>query len=51
MDMSEFVNRAVRANVRMSVSQLKHGSRILEDLVSNQELLIVGRNMMLPQVG
>lgn len=42
MDMSEFVNRAVRANVRMSVSQLKHGSRILEDLVSNQELLIVG---------
>lgn len=42
MDMSEFVNRAVRSNVRMSVSQLKHGSRILEDLVSNQELLIVG---------
>ncbi len=42
MDMGDFINRAVRANVRMSVSQLKHGSRILEDLVSNQELMIVG---------
>ncbi|MDO4700646.1 MAG: carbonic anhydrase [Moraxella sp.] len=42
IDMHEFINRAVRANVRMSVSQLKHGSRILEDMVSNGDLLIVG---------
>lgn len=42
VDMNEFVNRAVRANVYMSVSQLKHGSRILEDMVSSGDLLIVG---------
>lgn len=42
VDMDEFINRAVRANVRMSVSQLKHGSRILEDMVNNGDLLIVG---------
>lgn len=42
VDMDEFIERAVRANVRMSVSQLKHGSRILEDLVSDGELVIVG---------
>lgn len=42
VDLDEFIGRAVRANVRMSVSQLKHGSRILEDLVSTGELVIVG---------
>lgn len=42
VDMDEFVNRAVRANVRMSVSQLKHGSRILEDMVTHGDLTIVG---------
>lgn len=42
VDMNEFIERAIRANVRMSVSQLKHGSRILEDLVSGGDLLIVG---------
>lgn len=41
-DMAEFMSRAVRANVRMSVSQLKHGSRILEDLVNSGQLMIVG---------
>ncbi|MFL1732078.1 carbonic anhydrase [Moraxella oculi] len=40
--MDEFIDRAVRANVRMSVSQLKHGSRILEDMVSAGRLMIVG---------
>lgn len=39
---SELIDRSIRANVRMSVSQLKHGSRILEDMVSSGELLIVG---------
>ena len=42
VDMGEFIDRAIRANVRMSVSQLKHGSRILEDLVSDGTLMIVG---------
>lgn len=42
VDMDEFIDRAIRANVRMSVSQLKHGSRILEDLVSDGTLMIVG---------
>ena len=41
-DADELVERSIRANVRMSVSQLKHGSRILEDLVSSGQLLIVG---------
>ncbi len=40
--MDEFISRAIRANVRMSVSQLQHGSRFLEDMVSAGELLIVG---------
>ncbi|WP_169392265.1 MULTISPECIES: carbonic anhydrase [Psychrobacter] len=41
-DADELVDRAIRANVRMSVSQLKHGSRILEDLTQSGKLLIVG---------
>lgn len=42
VDADQLVDRSIRANVRMSVSQLKHGSRILEDLSSNGQLLIVG---------
>ncbi|SNT71362.1 carbonic anhydrase [Psychrobacter sp. LV10R520-6] len=42
VDADELVDRSIRANVRMSVSQLKHGSRALEDLSSNGQLLIVG---------
>ena len=33
---------ATRANVRSSVSQLRHGSRILEGLIANEGLQIVG---------
>lgn len=33
---------AVRANIRASVEQLSHGSRILEQLVGSGDLLIVG---------
>ena len=36
------VQRAVRANVDFSVNQLRHGSEILEALVENDSLLIVG---------
>lgn len=38
----ELVEQAIRANVRMSVSQLKHGSRFLEDMVRKGEVMIVG---------
>ncbi|OPH33475.1 carbonic anhydrase [Moraxella atlantae] len=40
----ELIARGVKANVRMSVSQLKHGSRTLEDAVESGKLLIVGAN-------
>lgn len=36
------VERAVRANVMYSVKQLRHGSSVLEDLIVNDGLLIVG---------
>lgn len=42
VDTNELIDRSVRANVRMSVSQLKHGSRIIEDMVDAGDLLIVG---------
>jgi carbonic anhydrase len=42
VDADELVDRSIRANVRMSVSQLKHGSRALEDLSGSGQLLIVG---------
>lgn len=41
-DRDELVHHAVRANVRASVNQLRHGSEILEQLVLTDELLIVG---------
>lgn len=42
VDTEKLVDSSIRANVRMSVSQLKHGSRILEDLYNSGKLLIVG---------
>lgn len=41
-DDERLVRRAVRANVRASVNQLRHGSELLEQLVTRDELLIVG---------
>ncbi|WP_263081195.1 carbonic anhydrase [Endozoicomonas sp. Mp262] len=38
----KLMQRAVRANVRASVNQLKHGSEILEQLTEENGLLIVG---------
>ncbi len=38
----KLMQRAVRANVRASVNQLKHGSEILEQLTESDGLLIVG---------
>ena len=42
VDADELLDRSISANVRMSVSQLKHGSRTLEDLTTSGKLLIVG---------
>jgi carbonic anhydrase len=42
VDADELLERSISANVRMSVSQLKHGSRALEDLTNSGQLLIVG---------
>lgn len=33
---------AVRANVRASVNQLRHGSRLLEESITDERLLVVG---------
>ena len=42
VDMDELIERSVRANVGMSVSQIKYGSRILEDMVRQGDLLVIG---------
>ncbi|HBH33548.1 MAG TPA: carbonic anhydrase, partial [Psychrobacter sp.] len=42
IDVQELIDRSISANVRMSVSQLKHASRLLEDMNREGELLIVG---------
>lgn len=41
-DHDELVRRAVRANIRASANQLRHGSAILERLVEEEGLLVVG---------
>ncbi len=41
-DRETLVARSVRANVRQSVAQLRHGSRILERLIADDGLLVVG---------
>jgi carbonic anhydrase len=41
-DPDELVRQAVRANIRTSVDHLRHGSPVLEQLVQQNGLLIVG---------
>ena len=41
-DPPELVRRAVRANIRASVDALRHGSEILEQLIQEQGVMIVG---------
>jgi carbonic anhydrase len=36
------VHEACRANVRASVSHLRHGSEIIENLIQNDGLMVVG---------
>jgi len=41
-DPEALVRRAVRANIRMSAGHLRHGSEVLENLIQNDGLLVVG---------
>jgi carbonic anhydrase len=41
-DLDALVGHAVRANVSVSASHLRHGSEILEQLIQNEGLLVVG---------
>lgn len=41
-DRATVIEQAVRANVRASVEQMRHGSQILEDLERDEGLVIVG---------
>src|SRR5437588_694927 len=41
-DAEALVRDAVRANVRASVNHLRHGSELLEQLIRNDGLLVVG---------
>jgi carbonic anhydrase len=41
-DADALVRDAVRANVRASVDQLRHGSELLEELIEREGLLVVG---------
>jgi carbonic anhydrase len=41
-DRDTLIRESVRANVRQSVDQLRHGSKILERLIDSDDLLIVG---------
>jgi len=41
-DFEALARQAVRANVRISVDHLRHGSEVLEELVEKDGLLIVG---------
>ncbi|HEY6457268.1 MAG TPA: carbonic anhydrase [Steroidobacteraceae bacterium] len=41
-DPAALVRHAVRANIRMSADHLRHGSELLEQLIQNTGLLIVG---------
>lgn len=42
MDEESIVGHAVRANIRASVNQLRHGSEMLEHMVQKKKLVIVG---------
>jgi carbonic anhydrase len=41
-DMDGLVREAVRANIRASVDHLRHGSRVLEQLIEEDGLVVVG---------
>lgn len=42
LDAETLLTQAVRANIRASANQLRHGSEIIEDLIVNDRLMVVG---------
>jgi carbonic anhydrase len=46
-DLDALVKNAVRANVRVSVNHLRHGSEILEQLIRDEGLMVVGAEYFL----
>lgn len=42
VDSDALMRDAVRANVRQSVNHLRHGSELLEELIRNEGLLVIG---------
>lgn len=42
LSFDQLVEQAVRANIRTSANQLRHGSEILEKLIDSRRLLVVG---------
>jgi carbonic anhydrase len=41
-DYDALVHHAVRANVRASTNQLRHGSQVIEQMIQNEGLVVVG---------
>jgi carbonic anhydrase len=41
-DLNALVHQAVRANIRASANHLRHGSKVIEQLIHNAGLLVVG---------
>ena len=41
-DHEKLVQHAVRANIRASANHLRHGSEVLEQLIQNEGLMVVG---------
>ena len=41
-DLDALVKQAVRANIRASVNHLRHGSQVLEELIRDDGLLVIG---------
>ena len=42
LESDRLIEQAVRANIRASANQLRHGSPILEKLIEKEELMVVG---------
>ena len=41
-EVGAFNGQAIRANIRASADHLRHGSEILEQLISGDDLIVVG---------
>jgi carbonic anhydrase len=41
-DYDALVHHAVRANVRASTNQLRHGSQVIEQMIQTEGMLVVG---------